>query len=1190
MVLMDKGVMSVLSPAAGDDGLVQLGMSRTSNRCCRDKSSNDQHRSDVPRASLDMVAGPGPEAALEKVVTGRPSFRRNARSRGVRCMDEAANLRHDNMLSEAGAHFWHTSEGFFRSGGAAAGESRPLHSTGLESIHSMEGTGDLRPRRRHLTDAMEARDWREAFELPARRRFNKQEKFCFKRVRTPSPQFSHKADLFWKPFGAGAVQKAKSEAGLHQLPPNKGDFFKVNTEVHVMPDCNRRCGMTTQNENQGQTTLPYESSSVAHVLEQIYPRVRPRDALRDAAAPLDGEKERETATPGDRQVKVGFGDNIHSEEQATLKRLLTVASSVNTLSRAASLPAAIFPPGLQHSSTTSPSAARGAMQLASPSAGSTACGCEQFAATGSGPPGSEKLGLSSGLAGMAGLSATSAPKSTTGQRAERELHQSCGGASSSKAAPLLDNHADPRDARSDGVQGARSFKRDMIPVHNAPDGKVSKHTQKQSDNLLDFRRRLLEKFSTMQHAFDEFASDFTSNKELNRKDFTRFLQRHFQGLSREHYNAVFDFLDEDGSGTVSMEEFHNAIEASAPLVRSSEDLRRRWLALGFPTMRQALLMMTEVIGGNSSRRLPLNEFSAALSRVGVTEIEEHWALFKAIRHPLDPHETISIDELSSALAAVSPSLLLEDIRDRLIKRFHTLEEAYHQLNLDQSPTITHNEFSRHVRKFFGMTEHEAAKAFRLIDVDDNKGITRREFLSALRLSEPALNLEEFRKKVRQRFRSIREAFTKERVREALETARIERAEFQGEDEIQKSKSGSVNKPTQNENAGEAGNPQTFEFTFKDFQILLSSATTEDISGAGIADAIHETDPTDDLLSPDQVEALFKRLDADHNGLLTTEEFVQGVQIFAPSCVLEDLRMQILKHCPRIIDVFSGIDIDSQMVLDVSMLREMLEEAQLGEGINIASVFDLVESRKDGGVSIAELIAALQSAAPGMQVPKSFEECNQQAKQEVRAQMAPFHKSVVEAKAELRAVNYEPIEYAMTSRGSGSGAVASPASLSQPLVAPPAMASTKAMEALEARKNEHRVGWKVGTQSTRAAQHRKHVEKQEMGKPATATAHADGDDPWTMKKEVRDVDRDAHTSRSFRKITHNLTTMPANQVEDHSRFILDNLDKYYQSAGKKMYTDQNVMDTETPSLMEDHRQCSRHRNAISSWSTTGSGRK
>merc|ERR1712070_553442 len=102
------------------------------------------------------------------------------------------------------------------------------------------------------------------------------------------------------------------------------------------------------------------------------------------------------------------------------------------------------------------------------------------------------------------------------------------------------------------------------------------------------------------------------------------------------------------------------------------------------------------------------------------------------------------------------------------------------------------------------------------------------------MSEPSLFYEDLRKKVRQRFRSIREAFDK-----AMQDFR--------NDDLHK-------------------NPK---LTLQRFQLLLQE--------------MELTDP--------ELRTLFDLIDANKDGALTIKEFVHGIRFFAPSCVLEDLRLQ-----------------------------------------------------------------------------------------------------------------------------------------------------------------------------------------------------------------------------------------------------------------------------------------------------------
>merc|ERR1712203_342088 len=88
-------------------------------------------------------------------------------------------------------------------------------------------------------------------------------------------------------------------------------------------------------------------------------------------------------------------------------------------------------------------------------------------------------------------------------------------------------------------------------------------------------------------------------------------------------------------------------------------------------------------------------------------------------------------------------------------------------------------------------------------------------------------------------------------------------------------------------------------------------------------------------------------------------------------------------------------------MDANMLRDVLEELNLATGIKVEAVVDLVEPHREGGLTLSELIAALQSAAPGVQVRLPSRERDTRARQQVRWQMAPFHKSTIELRAHIR---------------------------------------------------------------------------------------------------------------------------------------------------------------------------------------------
>jgi Ca2+-binding EF-hand superfamily protein len=326
--------------------------------------------------------------------------------------------------------------------------------------------------------------------------------------------------------------------------------------------------------------------------------------------------------------------------------------------------------------------------------------------------------------------------------------------------------------------------------------KKPKNENAQAKELLVMRKHLLNQCATMSHAFEIFirasskfvpegstavqssmssvyleGSEEAASSEYGRglspKDFYRFLKNQFPSLPREMYESVFEFLDDDKNGYVSFKEFHNAIESVAP-VHTVEDLRRRWISLGNRSLRRVVMSMreTSMLSPNGfhelSRRLRFHEFAAALSKVCVTEDEEHQALFAAIRDTQDTSWTVSLEQLMSALAAVSPHLVLEDTRDVLLKKYGTLEKAYAALDYSCNSEyggIGRKGFIRSAQLTWKFTHPEACKAFELIDSDKNGTLSRQEILTALRLSEPALWLEDVRRKVRQRFKTLNKAIT-----------------------------------------------------------------------------------------------------------------------------------------------------------------------------------------------------------------------------------------------------------------------------------------------------------------------------------------------------------------------------------------------------------------------------------------------
>jgi len=584
------------------------------------------------------------------------------------------------------------------------------------------------------------------------------------------------------------------------------------------------------------------------------------------------------------------------------------------------------------------------------------------------------------------------------------------------------------------------------------DSEPSQPSKQQSKRrLLRVRQKLLDKFQTIKGAFELFAVETENglNRELNRKQFSRFLKNHFQGLSKEEHASIFDFLDADKNGHVSLEEFHVAIEASAP-AKNLEDLRRKLISLGFLSMRQALQAMIPKSDDDhksdkctTSRPLTLQEFGVYLSRVGVEEEEEHQAIFTAISDPHDSRGTVTIDQLCSALAAVSPALLLEDLRDRLLKKFSDLDTAFAAIDLQQGETnIRHPEFMRYVAEHFKLTSIEARKAYDLIDLDGGGSISRSEFVSAFRLSEPNLYLEELRRKVRQRFRSMAEAFSEDQdelLQKGVDMRPAGRYIYSVTIDVPTDES-AVASPILSPSAAQRpavllmGQENTKEnrryeakrasqqkmSLMKAFQNSMAEAAKKE--NGKLKDCSDFVDTMKSVqLSESDTKLLFDLVDIDRNGRVSPKEFTMGMRRFAPSCLLEDLRLHCLRISGDVADAFKHVPQERrEITLDYQGFAQLLIEdvGICGETVDTSAIFSLLESRRDGGVTVSEIIAALKCATPGSQVPLSSDQRKARARQQIKWQLAPFRRTAGELRGELRATAKQSLKLASSDRTLG----------------------------------------------------------------------------------------------------------------------------------------------------------------------------
>jgi len=706
----------------------------------------------------------------------------------------------------------------------------------------------------------------------------------------------------------------------------------------------------------------------------------------------------------------------------------------------------------------------------------------------------------------------------------------------------------PSQAAEDGEKPVRPKKRGSDREFRKGDGHGSESEPPKSttsaaparptsqNRLMQFRQKILDKFSTMSSAFEVFATDAGGNtRDLSRKEFHRFLSRHFAGLPKEEHDKIFEFLDHDRSGTLSLEEFHTAIEAAAP-VKTIEDLRRKWIALGYSSMKQAMNIMD--LFKDPGRQLTLQEFGTLLSKVGIEDEIEHQNIFNAIFDPFSKTPTVTLEMLCAAISAISPALLLEEVRGKVLKNFSSMSAAFSALDLDQGDSLDIGEFIRFAVPAFKMTSYEAAKVFRLIDVDNSRNVSKNEFLLALTLSEPNIYLDEVRRKVRSRFRSLHEVIQ--------ESAKEDQAAAEdGKSSRPSSRAEKTGEPDRRPATPAQQVAATRRMVKKQSSRFLEALETDvDINKAVMSHtpAEYQSILAKAQLSESDTQAIFNLMDFNRDGKMSTDEFQQGLHLFAPSVSLEALRNSCLWKFGSVAEAFASIPQEKREVnMDLQQLERVLQDLDIMNeeaNINLQGVIDIVECHREGGVTIGELIAALQAGSTGTQVRLSPEQRDAKARQQVKWQMAPFHRSAIELRGQVR----------------------------EKLIC-----------------DEERLEWweRRPDSKMKSGRARRNVESGRGGFTTTITALAalqdgDMDDPqWGLQQ----VSKESQTSQcvsyppmraSYSKVSKHLRTL----AKEENKSMLEKLHGYYANAGDHFSSNEGLL-TVQQSRYKQFKSCSHH---------------
>jgi len=462
-------------------------------------------------------------------------------------------------------------------------------------------------------------------------------------------------------------------------------------------------------------------------------------------------------------------------------------------------------------------------------------------------------------------------------------------------------------------------------------------------SLREFRRRAIEANGSLADYFRFFDKD--SNAKLDPKEWGgMFKGAGTAGLvNYREARIIFELVDLNHDGTISLTEFFIALEGVA-IITDIQGLRKRLVCLGYKTSMQLLNQLERDV--DPARALTLEEFGAVLCRIPVVEPEEHRVIFDNVRDRGDPRSKASINDLMAALASVSPSFLIEEVAEKTYNRWQDPSQIWANIGPEWGEgNLEFQEFADTLMQKLGYSAYAAQKACRIFDVEKDGKVSRSELLSAIALARPSLYLEDFRRKVQQRYRSIEAAF-----REAFE-------HLEGE---------------------ELNNDEDLKLNCDEFAQILESLD----------------------LNKRDTNRLFKLADAMETGRLTLYEFFRGVNLLVPGCIVEGIRLQALSRHTRIADAFRNCGVSWTARLDYQAFFDLLQRLELHcEDIDL--VFDFFDCRTVGTVSVSEIVAALQSLTPGSKERLVVQERDRKVEKEVRSRLAPLHQTVNDLKHEVK---------------------------------------------------------------------------------------------------------------------------------------------------------------------------------------------
>jgi len=194
-------------------------------------------------------------------------------------------------------------------------------------------------------------------------------------------------------------------------------------------------------------------------------------------------------------------------------------------------------------------------------------------------------------------------------------------------------------------------------------------------SLAELRRRLLQKFGSLQKAFIGLEQCIENNPFLKHKkrkmslnEFTQALE--FFRLDASQSCHFFHLMDQNGDGDLSMAEFKTAL-MNMPHEVLLRDLRQR-LVVRYQSIPQAFKALINCDEVGQTRSLDRNAFWSRLKEWGVDH-DEAQSLFNLI--DADHSGSISVTELLQTLREVAPRASLDEFWRRFALRWPDIAEC-----------------------------------------------------------------------------------------------------------------------------------------------------------------------------------------------------------------------------------------------------------------------------------------------------------------------------------------------------------------------------------------------------------------------------------------------------------------------------------------------------------------------------------